>query len=146
MDTCLKDWLDIGIKAFGLIAVIIAALGYFKQLKIKRGEWLQLLFEKFYENKSYKEVRKWLDSEELNQKVNIDDTTISEEDEQFTDFLNFFEFISKLESDGQLRLKDIEDMFDYYLRKLKQSEVSSNWINKYGFEKLKNLLNKIDNE
>ncbi len=133
MDSHLMDWLDIILKSLALIAVVIAALAYWKQLQIKRGEWLQLLFEKFYENKSYKEVRHWLDSGELNEKVDLDDAFISEDDEQFTDFLNFFEFISKVESDGHLKQKDIEDLFGYYLKKLKQSKISRDWIGEYGF-------------
>jgi gamma-glutamylcyclotransferase (GGCT)/AIG2-like uncharacterized protein YtfP len=45
-----------------------------------------------------------------------------------------------LEIDGHLKKKDISDIFDYYLQKLKRSEISIKWIEKYGFEKTKNLL------
>ena len=144
MDPCLKDWLDIGIKAVGLLAVVIAALGYFKQSKIKKGEWLQSLFEKFYESKNYKEVRRWIDNHEIESKITLDDTVISDEEEQFTDFLNFFEFIANLESEKQISLKDVTNLFDYYLRKIKSSSVCMELIQKYGFEKLDNLLNKIN--
>lgn len=142
MDPCLKDWLDVGIKAFGLLAVVIAALGYFKQSKIKKGEWLQLLFEKFYENNSYKESRKWIDNGDIEKKITLDDA-ISDDEEKFTDFLNFFEFIANLESEKQVSLKDVTNLFDYYLRKIKSSSVCMAWIKKYGFEKLHSLLKKI---
>lgn len=143
MDPCLKDWLDIGIKAIGLLAVVIAALGYFKQSKIKKGEWLQSLFEKFYESENYKEVRKWIDNHEIESKITLDDTQISDDEEKFTDFLNFFEFIANLESEKQVSLKDVTNLFDYYLRKIKSSPACMSWIKNYGFEKLDKLLNKI---
>ena len=144
MDPCLKDWLDIGIKAVGLLAVVIAALGYFRQSKIKKGEWLQSLFEKFYESSNYKEVRRWIDNHEIESKITLDDSVISDEEEKFTDFLNFFEFIANLESEKQISQKDVTNLFDYYLRKIKSSSVCMEWIQKYGFEKLDNLLNKIN--
>jgi len=56
MDPCLKDWLDIGIKILGLIGIYIAAINYRSQRVIKKAEWLQSLFEKFYESENYKEV------------------------------------------------------------------------------------------
>lgn len=143
MNPCLKDWLDIGIKAVGLLAVVIAALGYFRQLKIKKGEWLQSLFEKFYESSNYKEVRRWIDNHEIESKIMLDDTAISDDEEKFTDFLNFFEFIANLESEKQIGLKDVTNLFDYYLHKIKSSSVCMKWIQKYGFEKLNDLLNKI---
>lgn len=143
MDPCLKDWLDIGIKTIGLLAVVIAALGYFRQLKIKKGEWLQVLFEKFYENKNYKESRKWIDNGEIEKKITLGDS-ISEDEEKFTDFLNFFEFIANLESEKQISLKDVTNLFDYYLRRLKSSVICMAWIKKYGFEKLDGILNKIN--
>lgn len=143
MDSSFKYW-DIGIKAFGLIAVVFAALGYLKQLKIKKGEWLQLLFEKFYENQHYKEVRKWIDNNEIEKKITTDDA-ISDEDEKFTDFLNFFEFIATLEAQRQISKTDVVNLFDYHLKKIKHSPTCMRWISnsEYGFEKLRNLLNTI---
>ncbi len=63
-----------GLTSMGLW---FAWLTYRKDQKIKRGEWLKSLFEKFYENDRYKEVRKWLDSGELTNKVNPDGSNIS---------------------------------------------------------------------
>ena len=143
MDPCLKDWLDISIKALGLIAIVIAALGYLRQLKIKKGEWLQLLFEKFYENNNYKDVRKWLDNGDIEKKITLDNS-ISDEEEKFTDFLNFFEFIATLESERQISKTDVINLFDYYLQKIKLSSICMQWVKKYGFEKLDSLLNKIN--
>jgi exonuclease III len=145
MDTNLKYLLDIIIKDIALIGVYIAAINYRSQRIIKRGEWLKALFEKFYENENYKEVRKWIESGDINKKINIEDNVVTNEEEKFTDYLNFFEFIATLEIDGHLKLKDVLNLFDYYLRMLKTLPVCMNWIERkyYGFEKLRTLLKKI---
>lgn len=138
-----KAWIDITIKALALIGVYIAAINYRSQRIIKKGEWLKSLFEKFYENATYKEVRRWLDNKELESKINSDDNVVSDEDEKFTDFLNFFEFIANLEQEKQITKTDAINLFDYYLQQIKRSPVCMEWIKKYGFEKLDGLLNKI---
>lgn len=138
-----KAWIDITIKALALIGVYIAAINYRSQRIIKKGEWLKSLFEKFYENATYKEVRRWLDNKELESKINSDYNVVSDEDEKFTDFLNFFEFIANLEQEKQITKTDAINLFDYYLQQIKRSPVCMEWIKKYGFEKLDGLLNKI---
>lgn len=138
-----SDLIDISIKILALIGVYIAVLTYRSQRIIKKGEWLKSLFEKFYENPTYKEVRRWLDNKEMERKVNSEDDAVSEDDEKFTDFLNFFEFIANLENEHQITFKDVLNLFDYYLKEIKQSPVCMQWIKKYGFEKLDGLLIKI---
>lgn len=111
MDT--KGWIDIVIKALALIGVYVAAINYRSQRIIKKGEWLKSLFEKFYESPTYKEVRRWLDNKELETKINSDDNSVTDNDEKFTDFLNFFEFIANLEQDHQITRSDVVNLFDY---------------------------------
>ncbi len=144
MDQNYKDWVDISIKALALVGVYIAAINYRSQRIIKKGEWLQSLFEKFYESDNYKQVRRWIDNQEIEKKINLDDSVISDDKEKFTDFLNFFEFIATLEAEHQISTKDVINLFDYYLRKIKSSSICITWIKKYGFEKLNSLLNKIN--
>ncbi len=146
MDQNCKDWIDISIKALALGGVYIAAINYRGQRVIKKGEWLQSLFEKFYENLTYKEVRRWLDNKELETKITPDDNFVSDNDEKFTDFLNFFEFIANLEAEHQITITDVQNLFDYYLQKIKHSPICMQWIKKYGFEKLNILLNKLNDE
>ncbi|MEP6467663.1 MAG: hypothetical protein ABJB05_15240 [Parafilimonas sp.] len=145
MSQLFKDWVEVISKITVAIGVIIAALNYRNQTKTKRAEWLRTLFEKFYENENYKEIRRWIESGEICTKINLTDNALSEADEKFTDYLNFFEFIATLESEGQLKEKDVLNLFDYYLRKLKTSDVCFNWIERkdYGFEKLSILLKKL---
>ena len=136
-------WLDLLLKILAVSGVVVAALSYRNQTKFKKGEWLKSLYEKFYENNSYKEVRRWLENKEVDQKINSEDNIATDDDEKFTDFLNFFEFIANLEEENQIKLRDVKNLFDYYLKLLKLSPVSMEWIQKYGFEQLDLLLKKI---
>lgn len=144
MDQNFKDWVDVIAKIAAGAGVLIAALNYVRYAGIKRAEWLRSLFEKFYENDLYKEVRVWLDYGELNQKLNSNSAFDKRSNEEkFTDFLNFFEFIGVLYSRKELTLHQINDIFDYYLKKIKNDPDCNTWVDKYGFEKLRILLNKI---
>lgn len=142
----LKDWIDTGAKllaGFGGLGFFIAAFSYRQQVRIRQAEWLKSLFEKFFENSTYKDVRSWLDYGVLHEKLNIGDAVIKQQNEEkFTDFLNFFEFIGVLHSRGHLPLAQVWDMFDYYLDRISADEDCREWIHKYGFEKLKGLLAK----
>ncbi|MBX2924267.1 MAG: hypothetical protein KF746_18850 [Chitinophagaceae bacterium] len=144
MNQSLKDWIDLFAKVVAATGVFIAALNYRQQTRTKRAEWLKALFEKFYEKEEFKEVRRWIESGEINNKINLD-ATVSEEEEKVADYLNFFEFIATLEVDKQLKLADVKNLFEYYLNKIKHSEKCMTWVHNYdyGFEKLRNLLDKI---
>jgi len=140
----IKDVFDIVSKVAAGAGVLIAALTYSRQIRIKHGEWLQSLFEKFFENENFKEVRSWLDYDELDKKIQaVDDSEKRKNEEKFTDFLNFFEFIGILHFRNELNFKEINVLFDYYLKKIKSNHNCQIWIDEYGFEKLKTLLDKI---
>lgn len=146
MDATVKDWIDIVSRLVAAVGILIAALNYRSQTKTKRAEWLKTLFEKFYENEKFKEVRKWIESGEIEKRIQPDDFVVTEDEEKLTDYLNFFEFIATLEAEGQLKKTDVNNLFDYYLKKLKGSASCLAWINRpdYGFEKLRTLLQKIE--
>ena len=123
------------------LGITIAAFNYRHQTRIKQAEWLKSLFEKFYESATYKEVRVWLDYNVLHQRLTDSDSIRRQQNEEkFTDFLNFFEFIGVLHSRGHLPLEQVRDMFDYYLDKISADTDCREWIEKYSFEKLKGLL------
>jgi hypothetical protein len=145
MNEELRNIIDILAKAIGSISVLIVVLNYRNQVRIKRAEWLKSLFEKFFENQLYKEARGWLDYDELGEKLSVpDDREKRNNEEKFTDFLNFFEFMGVLHFRGELTMKEVNEVFDYYLKKIKHEENCRVWINKYGFEKLNKLLLKTD--
>jgi len=136
------EWLVKLVAGIGaLTAVLIAVVNYRAQTRLKQAEWLKSLFEKFFENSTYKEVRIWLDYGYLHDRLTVGEISLREENEEkFTDFLNFFEFIGVLNSRQHLTIEQVTDVFDYYLRKIKSDADCQQWINQYSFEKLKLLL------
>ena len=142
-----KEWIELIVKVltgFGGLGFFIAALSYKSQIRIKQAEWLKSLYEKFFESAIYKEARVWLDYGHLHGKLTVADVAVREaNEEKFTDFLNFFEFIGVLHDSGHLTFKQVYEVFDYYLKKIKSDEDCQDWIEKYGFEKLKALLVKM---
>lgn len=128
----------------GLIIVLVAVINYRAQTRLKQAEWLKSLFEKFFENSTYKEVRVWLDYGHLHARLAVEDVVVREaNEEKFTDFLNFFEFIGVLHARGHLTVEQVYDVFDYYLHKIKSDADCQEWINQYSFEKLKALLDQV---
>lgn len=130
--------------AGALIAVLVAVFNYRAQTRLKQAEWLKSLFEKFFENSTYKEVRVWLDYGHLHSRLTVADSGQREiNEEKFTDFLNFFEFIGVLHARGHLTLDQVYDVFDYYLLRIKADADCQEWIGQYSFEKLKALLDQV---
>jgi hypothetical protein len=138
----LLEWLVKLVAGIGaLTAILVAVVNYRAQTKLKQAEWLKSLFEKFFENSTYKEVRVWLDYGYLHDRLTVGDVSLREaNEEKFTDFLNFFEFIGVLYSRKHLTIEQVGDVFGYYLGKIKSDADSQQWINQYSFEKLKLLL------
>jgi hypothetical protein len=124
-----------------IVAMIVAVVNYRSQTRLKQAEWLKSLFEKFFENSTYKEVRVWLDYGTLHERLTVNDAVLRQaNEEKFTDFLNFFEFIGVLYSRKHLSFDQVYDVFDYYLKKLAADTCCREWIDQYSFEKLKALL------
>jgi hypothetical protein len=135
---------DIGLKVLGGLGIIVTVLNYRNQVRIKRAELLKSLYEKFFENLMYKEVRVWLDYGHLHDRLTTADQAQREiNEEKFTDFLNFFEFIGVLYTSNQLTFRLVSEVFDYYLRKIEADADCNDWIDRYSFEKLKALLKRI---
>jgi hypothetical protein len=135
---------DIGLKVLGGLGIIVTVLNYRNQVRIKRAELLKSLYEKFFENSMYKELRVWLDYDHLHDRLTTADQVQREiNEEKFTDFLNFFEFIGVLYTSNQLTFRLVSEVFDYYLRKIKADADCNDWIDRYSFEKLKALLKRI---
>ncbi len=127
-----------------LVAVIVAVVNYRNQTRLKQAEWLKSLFEKFYEGSTYKEVRVWLDYGTLHEQLVVNDAALRQaHEEKFTDFLNFFEFIGVLYARNHLSREQVCDVFDYYLKKIGADADCREWIDQYGFEKLKALLSQL---
>ncbi|MEN9523310.1 MAG: hypothetical protein RL065_1687 [Bacteroidota bacterium] len=137
--TTLLEWVQLVSYLISAVGIYFAGRGYFQNRKLKRAEWLKSLFEKFYEKDSqYKQVRIWLDYNQLTQ--NDLDNNI-EKQEKLADYLNFFEFIATLEKENQLSVDEINNLFAYYLTLIKSNEICMNFINEHKFLNLSNYLN-----
>ena len=115
---------------------------YRQSLMLQRAKWMKDLYDKFYEHKDLKAVRNLLDSDDDKQIRSM----VAEEPPDFTDYLNFFEFLGYLWESKQIKAEEIRGLFDYYLRNLKRNEAVAAYIADptRGFEKLQKLLKMIE--
>ena len=122
------------------VAVLWAACAYHRSVKLERARWIKQLYEKFYEQPQLKRVRDLLDSGNVQSISQL----IKNEDPLFTDYLNFFEFLAYLSESKQIKKKEMEGLFGYYLRSLRLNREVVKYINDAGkgFEKLQRLLRK----
>ena len=136
----------IGLLGFAIGGAITIAV-YYKNSQIKRSEWLFSLYEKFFYESRFHEIRQILDWEnetELSRlRERLKTKTDIELEEKFVDFLNFFEFIASLWLLKQLKLKEIKMMFEYYLTLLSSQQFVTDYAEKWGYEGLSSLLQKF---
>lgn len=122
----------------GGVAVVFAFLQYRANSRLERARWLASLYEKFYEKDQLKGVRQILDSADHDaSEIN---KLVTDEPSDFTDYLNFFEFVAVLEKSGQLKSNEIEDLFHYYLDCLEKSPKIREYLAGKGYEHLDEFL------
>jgi len=123
----------------GLLAAFWAIYVYNRNSRVRHAEWLLSLYEKFYESE-LREIREILDC------VNGDSDHVTEvvsgERRDFTDYLNFLEFVAVLQKSNQLIDGEVEDLFCYYLDCLQKCRDVRNYIadKTNGYEQLGRLL------
>jgi hypothetical protein len=130
------------------IIAIAAALGtvlsaatavwvYYRNSRLERAKWSLSLYEKFYESADLKAVRDVLDND-------ADHETVSELvircSSDFTDYLNFFEFMAFLENEGHLKRVEVQALFEYYISCLKRHPRVLKFIEDNGYENLHRML------
>jgi hypothetical protein len=136
-----KDGLQALSYFAGVIIAGFAVRSYRNSVKTERAKWLEKLYARFYEdNLELKKVRDILDSDEADsEQVKA---LVREESANFTDYLNFFEFVAYLKDQKHLSQSDIEAIFQYYIDCLSKHPSVRAYINKHykGFEYLRKLL------
>ena len=122
------------------VGAFVAVLTYRRNSAVERARWLASLYSKFYEAPDLKRIRTALD-EGLPNASPVQDL-VRTEDSDFTDYLNFFEFVAYLKARGQLSKRDVAALFDYYLRLLSKHEDVRKYIldDRKGYGYLKKLL------
>jgi hypothetical protein len=82
------------------IAAGFATFVYRRNSALERAKWASSLYEKFYEEATFKQMRDTLDCSRDLDSVN---EIVIREEPAFTDYLNFFEFIAFLNMSKQLK-------------------------------------------
>ena len=127
---------------------LFALWTYHKEAKRRRSEWIYRLYTQFYESDRFKAVRRLVDyapQEEIERLTSdISEDEGSQMHEDFVDYLNFFEFIAIQKSYGNIKTFEILDMFEYYLKRLRDQGYIIAYIDKYGYEHLGRLLRNLD--
>jgi hypothetical protein len=128
-------------------------------VSLEQMRWLQQLYDSFYNGERYKEVRQVIDFDELGQTMELlrrgdaDPHQLSLPEraklDQFTDYLNFFEWLAYLEDEKQLTFRQLDTMFGYYLTRLSQVDRNRQlrqYIRDNGYEQLHRLLDRYSQE
>jgi hypothetical protein len=121
-------------------AALVAVYYYYQNSQLERAKWASTLYEKFYEGKSLKPIRDRLDDEEANS--DYVRKLVFEESTDFTDYLNFFEFIAFLRKSKQLERAQVEDLFGFYLDCLEKHSAVAAYVRDpaHGYEGLAGLM------
>ena len=101
------------------------------------------MYEKFFEQKEFAIVRREIEYSRLSSflKLNDNEDTLDEaNEEELVNYLNFFEFIAMLQISSQLKLDDVNNLFGYYLKSINRNNFLKEYLTKYDFENLIELL------
>lgn len=134
----LEEWKSLFEILFYVVAIVSAfgaVITYWRNSAAERSRWLSALYEKFYERESLKQVRTQLDRNQENEEIQ---QLALQEKSEFTDYLNFFEYVVYLVESKQIRQKDMIALFGYYLECLKRHGRVRNYIGgpRNGYESL----------
>jgi hypothetical protein len=128
-------------------AAIITIIIYHRNSNLRRAEWLYALFDRFFCQRTYTDIRRMLDYANEDQVYSLRDVLHSHSDERLeeklVDYLNFFEFLASLWKLGQLPIEEIKMTFDYYIRRLGDYEFILEYLQEQGFEGLLQLVTEV---
>lgn len=150
LEVC-KDNIDSYSKIVGILTAIItltivsisafyAVRTYRKNATLEHAKWLFNLYEKFYEKEHLKEIRNKLDCDETTKEV---ENLVKKQPFEFTDYLNFFEFVAFLKRSEQITFEEIDDLFGYYLNCIARHKSIREYLTPNGYELLDDLLKEL---
>ncbi|CUI58024.1 DUF4760 domain-containing protein [Cognatishimia activa] len=126
---------------------LFALWTYWGESKRRRSEWMYRLYSQFYESDRFKYMRRIIDYRPADEiaklKADVETDEGSDDHEALADYLNFFEFIAIQRSYGNIKTHEILDMFEYYLRRMKEQNYLMAYIQNYGYEHLESLLKDV---
>ena len=148
-------WKEIGVIASVvtalsfIVASIIALISLRVNNRLRRTDLLNALFEKFFYQSKYAEIRKHIDySDKHDDLMKLLEEALmnhnnEELEEKCVNFFNFFEFIAVLWKLKQLQIKEIKYMFEYYIKMLDNNPYTRSYLEENGFENLHDLIKEI---
>jgi len=134
---CWRDAAQTISYVVGVVVAVFAVWNYYENSQRERAKWAVQLYEKFFEDNRYKDMREKFDCDPNSVEVQ---SIVQNESTDFTDYLNFFELVCFLLRTKQLRRTDILDLFHYYLACLLRHERVADYISTHGFEQLERFL------
>ena len=127
---------------------VIALLQFRRANRSRRAEWLASLHDQFFETGRYGRVRRALDyraePDYSTLKAAVDGEAPHEIADELYRYLNFFEFLAGLRKLGQVSKREIQILFDYDLKMLRQHDFVMAVLEPQGFEQLHELLGSLD--
>jgi hypothetical protein len=139
------SWAQFGYYIVAMLAVVGALFTYRENSRRETARWMLQLYEKFYEGKDLKTMREALDCEPDEYHRSEIAELVRAERPPFTDYLNFFELLGFLVESKQISKSNLEQLFEYYLRKMKGHKPVMDYINdpRHGFEQLRKLMKDV---
>ncbi len=124
----------------GAISLFIFA----KNSRQRRTEWIYTLYEKFFFEQRFSEMRRiidYADPVEFNKLRESVTTKIDHDpEEKLVDFLNFFHLVANLHAMGQLEMAEVKSMFGYYLKRIGEHQFLIEYLNANGYIALSKLI------
>jgi len=138
IETALK-WVQMCSYFAAVPAAVWAVWVYQGNSRRERAKWAENLYSRFFEKKELKDVRDLLDCARDDPKVY---ELVAKEGSEWTDYLNFFEFVAYLQSSKQLSSRDVQALFGYYIECLRKHAAVLEYVQKEekGFDYLRRLL------
>lgn len=142
--SAVKEVLQTILVAASIVGGIFAVITYWRNIRLRRAEWLFNLYQKFFEEPNYKKMRSILDYRKEPEFSKLRSALARDSRHQLVedlvDYLNFFEFVAGLWQLGQITLLELRMVFDYYLNNLASIDFVQEFVKTQGFESLANLL------
>jgi hypothetical protein len=129
------------------VAAGLALYTFWRNLKVRRAEWLASLYERFYLNADFKKIRAILDYDTPERAKLLKCLETEPENasalEPLVDYLNFFSFVASLWKLRQLKTGEVKMMFEYYIKNLARFPELMNFMRREGFKRLEELIGEI---
>jgi hypothetical protein len=136
----IKDWMETAFYIIGIGAAFASFLQYRQNSVRERAKWLFELYQRFYEQSKLRNMRITLDEHDTQfVQAESDRESLADLDE----FLNFFEFLAFLWKSGEIKEQEVHAMFDYPLATIGTDRRVMDYLVKYGYEKLAEMLEKM---